>query len=550
MSAAKRERERGEAEETKQESKWPRGQTRSHVAKFTGKAEKGKEVRLVAIQHAKTQARGFTTGSYVEHTMGDRIADFNVKKHAITLCSFQLQNSTSNADEAIVQLLSECHTTPSLSMSPCSKLRPTFTPFPSKQPHDTREGFQPLGSDDLGTLYEGRSRHAIGAFQISSGNPSGALTRSRSRQDTPGHPVSRLLSDMYKDTASCCGRINVDLESLLRGSALDRAWDRGGVSPFNFVTDPHDVAVESGINLQTLTVADRLGGIVPITLGRENALGTPCLITPFRASSFPVPRRFLCYISEPPGNPRFSTPTHRHSSLQVQVRTLRSLSMYSKLALTFAAVFTAVQVSGMALAPSPVSSLTRRGTCDPICGKVATVDQQCKAAPSYEKCACTVDNFNALDDCITCLIVDLQANEAANALLTGGDVVGISGTTAESIRQQGDTLEKQIIQACAAAGVPIGASTSSGSTSGGSTGNSGTSGGSTTGGTTSGSTSGGATGGTNAGSTAGGSASGSTTTTPESSVSGLSNPGNSASTNGKVVGVAFAVALAVAATLM
>ncbi|KAJ3545033.1 hypothetical protein NMY22_g2585 [Coprinellus aureogranulatus] len=222
--------------------------------------------------------------------------------------------------------------------------------------------------------------------------------------------------------------------------------------------------------------------------------------------------------------------------------------MYSKLA--FITVFAALQVSGMALAPGTVSSLTRRGTCDPICGKVATVDQQCKAAPSYEKCACTVDNFNALDDCITCLIVDLQANEAANAVLTGGDVVGISGTTAESIRQQGDTLEKQIIQACAAAGVPIGASTSSGSTSGGSTGNSGTSGGSTTGGTTSGSTSGGATGGTNAGSTAGGSASGSTTTTPESSVSGLSNPGNSASTNGKVVGVAFAAALAVAATLM
>ncbi|KAJ3526951.1 hypothetical protein NMY22_g9964 [Coprinellus aureogranulatus] len=89
-----------------------------------------------------------------------------------------------------------------------------------------------------------------------------------------------------------------------------------------------------------------------------------------------------------------------------------------------------------------------------------------------------------LDNCYTCLVMDLEANEAANSVLTGGSSSGVSDSTAASIKADGERLHTQYVNQCAAAGYPLSASSGTGTVGGGAGSSSGASGGSTSSGGT------------------------------------------------------------------
>ncbi|KAJ2921589.1 hypothetical protein H1R20_g15507, partial [Candolleomyces eurysporus] len=121
-------------------------------------------------------------------------------------------------------------------------------------------------------------------------------------------------------------------------------------------------------------------------------------------------------------------------------------------------------VSGISAASLPERSLVARAVCPELCDPVTNYDAQCKTESNYDKCFCKIEMLVGIDNCFACLVMNLEANDALNSVLTGGG--GVVGGSADSIRAAGQRTHNQMIAGCQAAGYALDGSGSSSGDSG------------------------------------------------------------------------------------
>ncbi|TEB37775.1 hypothetical protein FA13DRAFT_1725424 [Coprinellus micaceus] len=123
------------------------------------------------------------------------------------------------------------------------------------------------------------------------------------------------------------------------------------------------------------------------------------------------------------------------------------------LSYVFVSLLAALQVYGLGLAEQVGSSLSRRGPCDEYCTQADAVAPGCESASNRDQCICTAANYELMDACITCMVIEAKGRDAAVGLIDGTD-----GTSAELVEQTGEEVKDRMIKSCAAAGYPLDAS--------------------------------------------------------------------------------------------
>jgi hypothetical protein len=62
--------------------------------------------------------------------------------------------------------------------------------------------------------------------------------------------------------------------------------------------------------------------------------------------------------------------------------------------------------------------------------------QGCESASNRDQCICTAANYEIMDACITCMVIEAKGRDAAVGLIDGTD-----GTSAELVEQTGEEVK-------------------------------------------------------------------------------------------------------------